>query len=335
MNSEFIKEIILYTFHCNTNTTRIIEEITSRPLLNIPRPSAHGQQPIPDLELVVASTESDDRTWLYEHLSYWRKSIYVIDDDKDDSNAIPLQLSVPENKGQEAMAYLTYIIDRYDSLPSNVIFTRGSRFAWHNDNPDYDGLPILENFRLSYLREAGYVNMRCAWVVGCPAEIRPELDEGAARNLKGNNNSVAGVKKRTQLMTKHVYKRAFEELLPELPVPEVVAVGCCAQFGVTAETIRQRPREDYIRFHEWLLSTSLDDSLSGGVFEYSWHIIFGRSPVHCPSAQDCYCKVYGVCDTVCDAEGSCQGRYTLPRYSIPPSLLVGRTKVDTKGVGPI
>ncbi|KAI0432305.1 hypothetical protein F5Y09DRAFT_353780 [Xylaria sp. FL1042] len=202
------------------------------------------------LELVVASMLGENTTWLYMYLpDNWRKNVYVVDDPT-------ATLTVLENKGHEAMVYLTYIIDRYDSLPNNVLFLHASRFSWHNDDPDYDALPTLRHLRLSYLQETGYVNLRCVWVIGCPAEIQPLLDEHESS---------------TDVKAKHIYKKAFEELLPELPVPEMVAVSCCSQFGVARNTIRRRPKEDYIRYRRWLIETPLDDSLSGRVFEFSWH----------------------------------------------------------------
>ncbi|KAI8631624.1 hypothetical protein F5Y19DRAFT_424360 [Xylariaceae sp. FL1651] len=202
------------------------------------------------LELVVASTKKEDTSWLHTYLPDWHKSIYVTDDAR-------APLTVPKNKGREAMVYLTYIIDNYEDLPRNILFLHASRFAWHNDDPDYDALPTLQNFRLPYLQQSGYVNLRCVWVIGCPAEIRPAHDEA-------NRNE-------DELKAKHVYKKAFEELLPEVPVPDVVAVSCCSQFGATRETIRSRPKADYIRYRDWLLATPLDDALNGRVFEFAWH----------------------------------------------------------------
>ncbi|RYP03692.1 hypothetical protein DL764_004953 [Monosporascus ibericus] len=190
-------------------------------------------------------------------------------------------------------------------LPDCLIFIHASRFAWHNDDPDYDALPTLRNFRISHLQEAGYANLRCVWVIGCPAEIRPVEDEGHT------NSGVPS--------TKGVFRQAWHELMmpEEAPLPEVVGVSCCSQFGVTRETIRSRPVEDYVRFRDWLLRTPLEDSLSGRVLEFSWHIIFGKEAVHCPSAQECYCKTFGICNTTC-SESACDGRYTLPPSSTLP-----------------
>ncbi|CAJ2504130.1 Uu.00g115240.m01.CDS01 [Anthostomella pinea] len=203
-----------------------------------------------EIELVVASTKDEDTAWLQRHVPEWRKSIYIVDDTK----ASP---TVPKNKGREAMVYITYIIDHYDRLPSAIIFLHASRFAWHNDDPDYDGLRTLRNFQVPYLQETGYVNLRCVWTIGCPAEIHPVEDEASADP--------------DDLTTKVVYKQDFQELMPELPMPEVVAVSCCSQFGVTRDVVRSRSKEDYMRYRQWLLDTPLNDSLTGRIFEFSWH----------------------------------------------------------------
>ncbi|KAK5626672.1 hypothetical protein RRF57_002387 [Xylaria bambusicola] len=270
-----------------------------------------------DLELVVASVKAEDKTWFHRYLPTWHKNIYVADD--------PLApLTVPRNKGREAMVYLTYIIDRYDSLPHATLFVHASRFAWHNDDPDYDALPTLLHFRLPYLREQGYVNLRCVWTIGCPAEIRPEADEQAKNTAE-------------KIQAKHIYKEAFEELFPGVEVPEMVAVSCCSQFAVTRDTIRSRTKEEYVRYREWLLNTELDDALNGRVFEFAWHIIFGKEAVHCPSPADCYCNVFGLCDlSVCRNDG-CEGRYVLPPYSTLPNgwPLVGWEQEERNFTGPL
>ncbi|KAI4869223.1 hypothetical protein F4820DRAFT_45227 [Hypoxylon rubiginosum] len=253
-------------------------------------------------EIVVASTTQEDPSWVHRFFAHWNPQVYVAD-----NRSATTLLAVPRNKGREAMAYLTYIVDRYDDLPDAVLFVHASRFQWHNDDPDYDVVPALRSFRLPYLREAGYVNLRCVWAIGCPAEIHPVEDEDDEEEQRDKSD----------ITTKSIFRRAFQELLPEVPVPAVVAVSCCSQFGVTRATIKRHPRERYLRFRNWLLETSLDDSLSGRVMEFLWHIIFGKDAHHCPSAGECYCKVYGQCDLTC-SHSSCDGRYVLPPYSILP-----------------
>ncbi|KAH7385903.1 hypothetical protein BKA66DRAFT_415620 [Pyrenochaeta sp. MPI-SDFR-AT-0127] len=246
--------------------------------------------------VVVASQASENATWLHQYFPDWEKNIYRV----DDPNA---PLTVPKNKGRESMVYLTYIIDRYDSLPDNVLFIHPNRYQWHNDDPDYDGLPMLRHFQLPYLEKEGYVNIRCAWSLGCPSEIKPLEEEGEHREAVHAGGD---------------YKKAFLHLFPGTQVPRQIGVSCCAQFAATRQKIRERKKEEYIRYRDWIIETTLDDSISGRVFEYSWHMIFGKQPVHCPHAEECYCKVFGLCKLTCTDPGSCEGRYALPPYSSLP-----------------
>lgn len=163
------------------------------------------------------------------------------------------------------MLSIRYIIDNYDNLPANMLFIHAQRFQWHNDDPDYDGLRLLRRFRLPYLQRRGYVNLRCVWVIGCPSEIRPFEEEAAAAESERAGQGEG------EPRTGHVFKKAFQELLPDVEVPQEVGVSCCAQFAVTRDKVRERPRDEYVRYREWLLNSPLQDSVTGRVFEYSWH----------------------------------------------------------------
>jgi hypothetical protein len=149
-----------------------------------------------------------------------------------------------------------FLIDNYDQLPENILFIHPTRYQWHNDDPDYDGLPMLRHLQLPYLESEGYVNIRCAWSLGCPSEIKPLEEEGEHRQAVHAGGD---------------YKKAFEHLFPGVEVPRFVGVSCCAQFAVTKEKVMERKKEDYVRYREWLLETPLDDSISGRILEYSWH----------------------------------------------------------------
>jgi hypothetical protein len=156
----------------------------------------------------------------------------------------------------------SYIIDHYDDLPDNVLFIHPNRYQWHNDDPDYDGLPMLRHFQLSYLEKEGYVNIRCAWSLGCPNEIKPFAEEGEHREAVHAGGD---------------YKNAFQHLFPNTEVPRSVGVSCCAQFAATREKIRERKKSDYVRYRDWIIDTSLGDNISGRVMEYSWHSKFSSS----------------------------------------------------------
>lgn len=123
---------------------------------------------------------------------------------------------------------------------------------------------MLQNLQLPYLVAQGYLNLRCVWILGCPSEIRPQ----SAKKL------LPGADERAK--TEVAYGDAFTELFPRMPLPEVVAASCCAQFALTAEKVRERPRADYVRYRKWLLDTTLPDSVSGRIFEYMWHSMLTR-----------------------------------------------------------
>jgi hypothetical protein len=228
----------------------------------------------------------------------WDKMIYVTDDPRAVN-------SVPADRGREGMVYLTYIIDHYEVLPKIILFHHANRWQWHNDDPLYDGERVLSRLQVPYIEQQGYVNLRCVWTLGCPSEIKP-VEASTHKDTAPVDNTAVH------------YKEAFEELFPELPMPEDVGLSCCGQFAVTRERIRRRPRKDYERYRQWLLDTPLMDHISGRIMEYSWHIIFGEKSVFCPNARECYCNVYGLCNLTCEAEGLCVSQYVLPPFSSLP-----------------
>ncbi|KAL1862878.1 hypothetical protein VTK73DRAFT_6588 [Phialemonium thermophilum] len=285
-----------------------------------PSPSSpqSSSTPVPSqlsVEIVVASTKRENTSWVHEYLPDWSHKVYVVDDPNH-------PLTVPLNKGREAMVFLTYLIDYYDRLPDVAVFMHAGRYQWHNDDPNYDAVPTLRRLNATYVRDVGYANLRCVWLIGCPAELHPYEDELAPPprppGYPADKPPPLPVRPDGKPLTTHqIFRQAFSELLPEREVPRVVAVSCCSQFAVSREAVHQRPRGDYVRFRQWLISTHYADDLSGRVLEYIWHIIFGREAVHCPKAEDCYCNLWGLCDLKC-TQDQCEGRYKFPPSAAMP-----------------
>jgi hypothetical protein len=122
---------------------------------------------------------------------------------------------------------------------------------------------MLERLKLPFVEQEEYINLRCVWTLGCLVEIRPYTEEAA---------TIADDSR--QLQDDHAgsfYKAVFEDLLPNIEVPEEVGSSCCAQFAVTAARVRQRPKSDYENYRRWLLETYLDDAVSARIMEYMWH----------------------------------------------------------------
>lgn len=229
----------------------------------------------PDKVVVMAKTKSEDTDWVGIHLPDWQHAIYHMDEPK-------AKLHVPKNKGREAMAYLTYLIDHYNNLPSTIAFIhsheKGFPAAWHTDAYGYDNVRSLNMLKIDHVQQTGYTSLRCIEEPGCPNEIQP-FRAGKDEGLRHSETTM--IDAWTQMFGKHSQ------------IPDVIAATCCSQFAVSKAQALQRPRDDYIRFRKWLLDTKVDDATSGRVMEYLWHIFFGKEPVHCPDVEACYCEVYG------------------------------------------
>jgi len=99
---------------------------------------------------------------------------------------------------------------------------------------------MLRRLQLSFVQQQGYTNLRCVWTLGCPSEIHPFSKEGAAP--PGEDGSLGDARARS------FHRLAFEYLFLTLPVPDTVGASCCAQFAVTADKVRERPKRDYERY---------------------------------------------------------------------------------------
>lgn len=241
-----------------------------------PTPSSEpSPEPTPAKELIFAAMEASNMSWVDEHLSDWTANIYRADASQG--------LTVPINKGNEAMVYLTYIIDRYWSLPDVSIFLHGGRYQWHVDNPLYDSVISIRDLKAEFVLEAGYVSMRCAWSVGCPRELEPAR---YLRERPDDSHHPAAME----------YPDRFMELFPRAEVPEEVGAPCCSQFALSKSKIHEQGLEHYVRLQQWLMNTELNSGISGRIFEYSWHMIFGKPNQYCLDQHECYCRTYGYCD---------------------------------------
>jgi hypothetical protein len=76
---------------------------------------------------VIVSVYNEDISWT-ERLRQLGYNILIYT--KGDPNS---RTSVPVNKGNEASAFLKYIIDHYDQLPEHSIFLHGEENSTHHD----------------------------------------------------------------------------------------------------------------------------------------------------------------------------------------------------------
>ncbi len=208
--------------------------------------------------LVIAST-SDQPTseigWIQQVPKDWTVFNYVTD------APTSAQLSVPVNKGNEAMVYLTYIIDNYHSLPDVVFFHHSHRKGWHQE---LDSLSEVQHLRPSYVTKKGYVSTRC--LPGCENII-------PLATYSVDPSAYVGVGRDVQLAS--LLDEFMDRRRGEM-VPTKLAAPCCSQFAVSRETIQGRSLVWWKRLRQWLLDTPLDNMTSGRLLEYTWHVWFGE-----------------------------------------------------------
>lgn len=226
-----------------------------------PQPPPPPPPPLssPSKALVVASsiaTSRDAASWLSDVPQDWAVYHYVTDS-MDGSSS----LSVPADKGNEAMAYLTYIIDHYGALPDVVFFRHSHAASWHQN---FDSAFEVSRLRAGYVLERGYVSPRC--LAGCE-NVMPVAEARDAVPISEIHLAARDVQLRSLLA---------EFLDPAEPIPEKIAAPCCAQFAVSRDAVHARSLEWWEEMRNWLITTSLSSYSSGRLLEWTWHIWFGE-----------------------------------------------------------
>ncbi|KAJ5958612.1 uncharacterized protein N7479_005762 [Penicillium vulpinum] len=255
-------------------------------------PSPHGEITSGDKVIVMAKLAEEPTEWVEEELPDWQRAIYTVNPSREARLDVNI-LTTPLNKGHESMAYFTYIIDNYDTLPSTIVFLHAHRagflMAWHVDAPLHDNVIAMRTLNLDFVQQNGYVNLRCNWNPGCKDAHR--LNSHVTEDIWFD---VFDGTSTPPLNTSSSTEQEFADQ-KYLRKPAEIGAACCAQFALSRDQVRRRPLEDYIKFRQWVIDTELSDASSGRVMEFLWHIIFGMEGVYCPDEQVCYCQVYGQC----------------------------------------
>ncbi|RMZ80078.1 hypothetical protein DV737_g3158, partial [Chaetothyriales sp. CBS 132003] len=210
-------------------------------------------------------------------------------------------LETPANRAHEALPYLTFIIDNYANLPEHfgMVFIHGSRFAWHNDHPDYDNLVLLQSLNISSaLADTGYANLKCDWAASTCVKDGVESQAGWSNRVRRviepwNTKIISDAEMAGSMM------QPLQKLKTKLSGSDILRSQCCAQFVVSRKNIVQHTRDEYIALSQWLLDGTQippphsssgtefhaaakaakaaahpDDRVAGRVMSYLWHILF-------------------------------------------------------------
>jgi hypothetical protein len=231
----------------------------------------------PTWTLVVASRKSDDTSWIQKEMRGIESAVYVADDPKS-------KFKVPTKKGNEAMVYITYIIDHYDSLPDVSVFIH-TRQRPHSNDELLSGsvAKSLGRLRLKKAVRDKYFNLRCNWEPGCPSWLNLRNASASAPQVNPNDASMM--------------RDALRDLMPAAPIPEWVGQPFGSQFAASREGIHSVPLDLWKTWREWLINTPFNDEQSGRVWEHIWQYAFTGKTTFCPAMDQCYCEGYGICFT--------------------------------------
>lgn len=183
-----------------------------------------------------------------------------------------LDFSVP-NKANEASTYLHFLLQFFDELPETMLFLQDGRSSKHN--PDI--LEILRHLRL---------------------DAAPYLPLNSVHMPFLSTPAFCHVDRCMQQTGLHRFMSSAS-----LPSHQMdVAYTCCAQFLVTREAVRARPKLLYEALYRYALGSSDlghrgDSFARGECLEVLWHVLFGRPRLDSPvsASQMCGSAAAGSC----------------------------------------
>ena len=212
-----------------------------------------GGFPAPERMLIIAgSTDGNgvynkDLTWLL----YWLPDLCPVAYDHSDLEDPRKPLTVAPNIGREAPAFLRFIVDHYDALPSRMVFLHGDRSAWH----DRDLVTMLRLLKW----DLHYANLNY--------ESRYVLSP-----------SSPGLSFRYDFIA-----RAWPEVFAPFfgAIPPHFNIHCCAQFMVSRDNVRAVPLAFWRSYLDWMttrigdLQAEVDRSI---LVEHMWLFLLNRPP---------------------------------------------------------
>jgi hypothetical protein len=241
----------------------------------------------PSINLVIASTLSDDVSWTTNLKIPNLKVIRYIADD-------PTAEYHPKlNRGNEANIYHTYMHAFYDSLPDITIFTHAEDRSWRTDSVLSGSLATaIQLLNLNEVHRRGYVSLRVDWTNACPDGINTTRTWQLAKK-EGRWSSWGTTTKEEEPYMREAFLENFQS--SNGSVPEILAQPCCSQFAATREAIQRVPKSQYAHHIAWFADKRLPEKLSARIWEHMWQYLFSGRAVDCPMPWKTYCLLYGIC----------------------------------------
>jgi hypothetical protein len=230
--------------------------------LKLPLPSSHECIP---LRTLIISQYNEDTKWIrhlvdplivrYQPQRHSpNESMYII------------------NKGNEAMVYLTYIVQHYDTLAEQMFFIHGHQWSSHS-------MSIPMWYVIEHMRPTSQLNYT---TLNIDFDSKPRCHSAAVWGyVTYYIISCSLLTVRTLcLYLGHRDWAHIGELWNAIepwmgPRPSSICGHSYAQFMVSRERIRLRPLAMWQAALQWLTHTNMDTQLSGRVFEYLWTCLLG------------------------------------------------------------
>lgn len=249
--------------------------------------------------LVAASHNGVDTSWMAEelHIPYL---VYM----GNDFGALHHHAGI----GNEAGAYLQYIVEYYDCLPEVTLFAHSHQGSnWHR-NPQKHS---LQN-DVKAVRWAAVPGFAILHRHGIMVELYsrdPHLTLAGFEKSTDNLTSCSEV----AMLNGTAYDpgavanylradwilMSWTEFFGPLglgPVPNQIRASVGGEMFVTKDRIQSHPREFYLRMIEWMISANSRHQLNsyeiGCVFELIWHIIFGEPALMPLDLTIAECELY-------------------------------------------
>ena len=157
--------------------------------------------------------------------------------------------NVPKNVGQDATAYLKYIIDNYENLPEYSIMTHDHEYSHHQDGN------IVDSIIAQIGNEAPYYNFN---IVNRGAEFY-------------NGETTQFIKWYNEFLEPYLgpLKQYGEFVLNQ---------KLNGQFLVHKSLITANPKKMYVNIYDWFMNKNIDWFISSIILEIYWILIWRQIP---------------------------------------------------------
>jgi hypothetical protein len=209
--------------------------------------------------VIVVSKYNEDTGWLSK-----LRHPYVVYTKTDDTS----KYNVHKNKGNEASAYLKYILDHWDSLPEHVAFIHAHESDWHHKKSMADKLNSMHV-------HGDYTNLNDT---DCVTNI-VKYDGRKIQIFFNDENTLSNEPESVFEHMKTWYVDTMEPHFGKLREGTLVTDRCCAQFIVSRKAIRRLPREFYERHYNWLMTTELENYVCSRFYEWTWKLVFKNTTI--------------------------------------------------------